>query len=156
MSARLLSVAGATALSLALVACAHERSDGRSAERAQRAETEFNRFGQGRYRVITFSGDAERMVELSDDYHLAIPLYEVPFAARVEFTGDLDVLSRQQWRSRVGTAGWTVDRMMDDVQLTMLFAPGHHAAGEQVDVEGAVMFDRLENGWRFRGLDIVR
>jgi hypothetical protein len=155
LTPRALSIA-AVSLALAAAGCARERGDGQSVQRAQRAESEFRSFGRGRFRVITFSADAERLIEMTDDYHLAIPLYEVPFAARVVFTADFDVPDREARRARVGTPGWTVDRLMDDVQASLLFGSGHHTAGDEVDVEGAAMFDRLETGWRYRSLDTTR
>ena len=142
----------------ATLGCSLRRQPDQTAQlqRAIRAEAEFARFGNGRYHVITFAADPERELQFPDDFEQPLRVYEVPFTARVRFTAALDVPHREQWQQRVGQPGWSVHTLIDDAQMALVFGSGPHGIDEELDVEGAVMFDWLENGWRFRCLDRVR
>ncbi|MBI2390927.1 MAG: hypothetical protein HYV09_15150 [Deltaproteobacteria bacterium] len=145
------------AVVIALVACAKAPSiaPDPTAERhrAEQAESELRRFGKGRFEVLSFTAEPERVLRFVDDFDYPTTQHHVPFRARVRLTAPLVVLGDSDLIAQQKLPGWTPAATREGLELTFLFGPGSWEGGKELDISAAAAFDDLEPGDRFRVFD---
>lgn len=145
-------------VSLALLGCAAPAPhwDPDLSGRAVQAQTEFRRWGEQRFSVLSFQAAAETHRVLTDDFEARSLLYVVPFEAKVRFTAPLEVQPLDRVQLGIGAPGWTAATHRDAVMLQLMLGSRKFAAGEELTVRAAAVFEDLEPGTRFRAFDRAR
>jgi hypothetical protein len=121
--------------------------------RAEQAEANFRRFGQGRFEVLSFRPDGESTRVIEEDFPATIMLYRVAFEAHVRFLRDVEVESQEVIFTHIGEPGWSPESHRDAVMLAFALGPGARRAGAEQTIHAAAVFEDLEPGWRFRAFD---
>jgi len=121
--------------------------------RAEQAQTQFRRFGEGRFEVLSFRADGESTQVLEDDFHARSLLYRVPFKARVRFSRELTIEEVEEIQKHIGEPGWAPERHRDAVMLRLALGSGRRWAGSEQSVEATAVFEDTEPGWRLRAFD---
>jgi len=144
---------------IALVACAKTSTalpppdPNEIKDRAMQAEKELRRLGAGRFEVVSFSAEPERLVTFSDDFEYPTTQHHVPFRAKVRLSVPLTVLRDGELMDQQKLPGWKPEDTRAGYVLLLLMGPGQFAAGSELDLSAAAAFDDLEPGYRFRIFD---
>lgn len=122
-------------------------------ESAERAEVALRELGRPVFDVVSFRIVGSETAYLPDFFRYGTSLYLVHFNADIRYPDDFVAPSRQEMMTRLREPDSTTREIERDITLARLLGDGRHAAGSSEELNGSVVFEETESGWRLVAVD---